>query len=85
VISFGIRKGDLSEILTIVGTLIGITNTFGAIVSILGPAVVGAVTNGNVRIIFVLRIYVGDWRHLVYEIKQARTLIAGVKVYNRRF
>jgi len=34
-----------------IGTLIGITNTLGTATGFIGPAVVGAVTNGNVRII----------------------------------
>ena len=46
------------EILSTVGTLIGITNTLGSLTGFIGPAVVGAVTNGNVRIIL-LRIYFG--------------------------
>jgi len=55
-----------SALMTTVGTLIGITNTLGTLTGFIGPAVVGAVTNENVRIIL-SRIYVGDRRNLLYK------------------
>ena len=40
------------EVWTIVGTLMGITNTIGTVPGFIGPAAVGAITQGNVSAVF---------------------------------
>jgi len=37
--------------LAIVGTLMGLTNTFATLPGFIGPAVVGAITQGNVSVV----------------------------------
>ena len=36
--------------LTVAGTLMGLTNTFATLPGFIGPAVVGAITQGNVSV-----------------------------------
>lgn len=40
--------------MTIVGTLMGLTNTFATLPGFIGPAVVGAITQGNVSVVIFL-------------------------------
>ena len=41
----------IKDILTIAGTLIGITNTLGTLMGVISPAVATAITNRNVSIV----------------------------------